>query len=440
MLNLVTLILQMTVVLVTCRWVGELFLRIHQPRVNGEMFAGILLGPSLLGAFAPHISAVLFPPSSLDFLNAFGQLGVVIFMFRTGIEFDPRTLKGRGRVAITTSLASILAPFLLAYPLAVYLYPRVSSHEVSFLNFTLFLGAATSITAFPMTARILSERNMLASRMGVVTVACALSAGVVTWCLLSYIVMLIKGSHSAWTMWWTLGGFAILGFIIFGGLKPLLRRIENEYRERGSLSDQAMAKIVILVLAAAACTGYLGLHPLFGAFLVGMAVPKEHRFIQYVIDRIDVLTLSLLLPLFFAYLGLRTNILSLPSASAWLYCALIILAAVLGKLVVPMLSAWASGMPLRESAGLGALLNNRGLISMVVFSIGLDLKVISVAVFSMLVIMALFNTVLTTWSLDLFCPAALWAKGARLQPEIVALPPRQRVGAQGRNSSDYSLF
>jgi K+:H+ antiporter len=436
MLNVASLILQMTVVLVACRLVGDLFLKIGQPRVNGEVFAGILLGPSLLGAVAPHLSSLLFPTSSLVFLNAFGELGIVVFMFRAGLEFDPKTLRGRGRVAVTSSVASIVAPFLLAYPLAIYLYPRVSSPDVNFFDFALFLGAATSMTAFPMTTRVLSERNLLATRMGAITVACAVSASVIAWCLLSYVVMLIKGSHGGWAALWTFGGLFALAVLMIGVLKPLLQRLETAYRERGALNDRTMAMLMIVVLAAGACTGYLGLHPLFGAFLVGVTVPKENRLVQYIIERLDVLTLSLLLPLFFAYLGLRTNIQSLANATAWCYCGIIIVVAILGKLVAPMLTAWASGLPLRESAGMGALLNNRGLISMVVFSIGLDLKVISVAVFTMLVIMALFNTVITTWCLDLFCPKRFLEIGSPLEPEFIGLPTGRYLGAEAPPSGD----
>jgi len=206
MLNLVTLVLQVSVVLVACRLMGDVFLKIRQPRVNGEMFAGILLGPSLLGLVAPRASAVLFPPSTLEFLNALGQLGVVFFMFMAGLEIDPAQLKGQGRAASSSSLVSIIAPFLLAYPLALYLYPRVSSPSVNFSHFTLFVGAATSITAFPMLARILSERNILASRLGVVSITCAATAGVATWCVLSYIVMIIKNPHAGAAIGWTAGG------------------------------------------------------------------------------------------------------------------------------------------------------------------------------------------------------------------------------------------
>jgi Kef-type K+ transport system membrane component KefB len=430
MLNLGLLVLQMTVVLIACRLVGGLFLKIRQPRVNGEMFAGILLGPSLLGMITPRGSAYLFPSSSLEFLNALGQIGVVVFIFLAGLELDPAELKSQARAAASTSLVSILAPFLLAYPLSLYLYPRVASGDVSFLNFTLFMGAATSITAFPMLARILAERNILTSRLGTVAVTCAATAGVATWCMLSYVVLLIKGVQGRSGIWWTVAGIAAFFLLMVYALKPLLRRFGDLYNTQGSLSDRSMALMTIIVLGAGVCTGYLGLHPLFGAFLVGVLMPKHHAFTRYVAGRLETVTVSVLLPLYFAFSGLRTNIGMMRGLRLWEICAVIILFAIIGKILAPMLSAWASGMSLRESAGLGALLNTRGLIALVVFNIGLDLKVISVALFSMLVVMALVNTLLTTWLLDLFCPKKFFETITASRGVQLAAPPVAKLGAR----------
>ena len=206
MLNLFTLVLQIAVVLVVCRVAGTLFQKIHQPRVVGEMFAGIMLGPSLLGWVAPHFSAYLFPASSLGFLNALSQVGVIIFMFLVGLGINPRELKSQGHAAVLTSHVSITAPFVLASCLALYLYPRLSNDSVAFTSFALFMGAAMSITAFPVLARILNERNMLGSRLGTVAIACAAVDDVTGWCILAYIVVLIRSSHSGTPIWVTLGG------------------------------------------------------------------------------------------------------------------------------------------------------------------------------------------------------------------------------------------
>ncbi len=427
-LNLVTLVLQMVVVLALCRLVGSLFLKIGQPRVNGEMFAGILLGPSLLGWVAPHVSSYVFPAASLEFLNALGQVGVVLFMFLAGLGIDPAELKSQARAAAVTTVVSILGPFLLAFPLAMYLYPRVSSSDVTFTNFALFLGAATSITAFPMLARMLIERKILSTRLGTVAMACAGASGVATWLILAYIVVLLRASHNTKALWISFGGLAAFSLVMFLVIQPALRSFEKLFSGHAGLSDGRLAGLLLLVLAASVCTGYLGIHPLFGAFMVGMVMPKDQRLNRYILDRLETLTVSLLLPLYFAFSGLRTNVGLVKGSEMWMYCGVIILAAILGKAVFSMLAAWATGLSLREAAGLGALLNTRGLIALVVLNIGLDLKVISQAMFAMLVVMALVNTVLTIPLLNLFCP----------KPSDAESKDREGLGAALKLSSSDS--
>jgi Kef-type K+ transport system membrane component KefB len=209
--NLFILTLQLAVVLAVCRVVGWLFQRIGQPKVVGEMFAGIILGPSLFGWMAPHLSAYLFPPSSLGFLNALSQVGVVVFMFLVGLGINPRELKKEGHAAVLTSHVSITAPFVLAAFLALFLYPRLSDDSVAFTSFALFMGAAMSITAFPVLARILAERDMLSSRLGTVAIACAAVDDVTGWCILAYIVVLIRSAHSSTSIWLTIAGIMVFG-------------------------------------------------------------------------------------------------------------------------------------------------------------------------------------------------------------------------------------
>jgi Kef-type K+ transport system membrane component KefB len=407
-MNLVLLVLQITVVLIVCRLVGDLFLKIGQPRVNGEMFAGILLGPSLLGWVWPQGSHYLFPPSSIEFLNALGQLGVILFMFLAGLGINPGKLASQARATIAASIASILAPFLLAFALSSYLYPRLAPAGVGFTNFALLMGAGMTITAFPMLAKLLLERNILGTQLGTVAVACSCLAGVATWCILAYIVVLIKASQNKSMLYLTFAGIVFLFVGTFTLVKPLLQRFERQYRQEGVLGEKAMAIIMILTVAVAVCAGYLGLHPLFGAFLVGAAMPKGSRFVSYVTGRLEVITLSVLLPLYLAFSGLRTNVLTLRGAQMWLICGLIIVVGILGKVVASMLAAWASGMPWRESAGLGSLLNMRGLICLIVLNIGLDLKIFNTVIFSMMVVMALVNTLLTLPMFDWFCPREMF--------------------------------
>jgi Kef-type K+ transport system membrane component KefB len=394
--NLFTLTLQLAVVLAACRLVGELFRRIHQPKVVGEMFAGIMLGPSLLGWIAPHTSAYLFPASSLGFLNALAQVGVVVFMFLVGLNINPGELKKESHAAVLTSHVSITAPFVLAAFLALYLYPRLSDDSVAFTSFALFMGSAMSITAFPVLARILAERDLLGSRLGTVAIACAAVDDVTGWCILAYIVVLIRSAHSATSIWITVAGILVFGLAMIHGVRRLLRGFERVYQKKRALSENLLALMMLLVLASSLLTEYLGIHLLFGAFLMGAIMPKEHHFVRYVLDRFETITVTLLLPLFFAFTGLRTNIGLVKGPEMWMYCALIIFVATAGKLGGSTLASWLSGMPLREAAGLGTLMNTRGLMELVILNIGLDIGVISPALFSMMVLMALFTTFMTT--------------------------------------------
>src|SRR5215471_12098410 len=412
MLNLFTLVLQIAVVLAACRALGSLFLKVGQPRVVGEMFAGIMLGPSLLGAFAPQWSAFLFPPSSLGFLNALSQVGVVVFMFLVGLGINPRELKKQGHAAVLTSHVSITAPFVLASFLALYLYPRLSDDSVSFTNFALFMGAAMSITAFPVLARILTERNMLSTRLGTVAIACAAVDDVTGWCILAYIVVLIRAESHAGSIWFTLGGIVLFALVMIYGVRFLLGYFEKIYRDRGGLTENMMAVMLLLVLASALFTEYLGIHLLFGAFLMGAIMPKDPKFVRYVLDRFEVITVTMLLPLFFAFTGLRTNIGLVKGVEGWMYCLLIIAVATLGKLGGSAVASRLSGMPTREALGLGILMNTRGLMELVILNIGLDIRIISPELFSMMVLMALVTTFLTTPLLEVVCPPRLWEEEA----------------------------
>jgi Kef-type K+ transport system membrane component KefB len=416
--NLFTLVLQITVILAVCRLTGSLFRKIHQPRVVGEMFAGILLGPSLLGWIAPQFSAYLFPPSSLGFLNALSQVGVVIFMFLVGLGINPKELKHQSHAAVLVSHVSITAPFVLASLLALYLYPRLSDDSVTFTNFALFMGAAMSITAFPVLARILNERDMMQTRLGTVAIACAAVDDVTGWCILAYIVVLIRAAHGSTSIWMTLGGILLFAAVMIYGVRFLLRGLERTFQKYGEISENRMAFLLLLALASALCTERLGIHLLFGSFLMGAIMPKEPKFVRYILDRFETITITLLLPLFFAFTGLRTNVGLLKGPTMWFYCGLIILVATGGKLGGSTVAGWLSGMPLREAAGLGTLMNTRGLMELVILNIGLDIKVISPALFSMMVIMALFTTFMTTPVLELICPD----QALRTAPQKVSLP------------------
>jgi Kef-type K+ transport system membrane component KefB len=404
MLNLLALMLQMAVILIVCRLVGDLFLKIGQPRVNGEMFAGILLGPSLLGWVAPKVSHYLFAPASFDFLNALGQLGVVLFMFLAGLSIDPAEIKSQAKATTSITIASIGAPMLLAFALAAYLYPRVATPGVNFTNFALLLGAAMTITAFPMLAKLLLERNLLSSPMGTVAVGSSCVAGVFTWCVLAYIVASIKNPGSRLGLYLTFAGILLFTVAMFAVVQPRFNRFGEIYRQTGTLGEKPMAVMMVIVVIASVISGYLGLHPLFGAFLVGAVMPKSKGFGDFVSGKLAVITTAVLLPLYLAFSGLRTNLLTLRGVQMWLITGLIIAVALVGKVVASALAARASGMSLRQGFALGSLLNMRGLICLIVLNIGLDLKLINSAVFSMMVVMALVNTFLTPPMFNWFYP------------------------------------
>jgi Kef-type K+ transport system membrane component KefB len=407
MVDLFKLILQIVVVLFTSRLVGMAFKIIKQPQVIGEMAAGIMLGPSLLGWLAPAASHMLFPAASLGYLNALSQVGLVLFMFLVGVSLNPKELHEHGHAAVLTSHVSIITPFCLGSLAALYMYPRLSDDSVSFMGFALFMGAAMSITAFPVLARILTERNLLRTRMGTLSIACAAVDDVTGWCILAYIILLIRTNHGGRPIWVTLGGLLVYLLVMVFGVKHLLTHFETSFQKHGKLTENVTAGMVLLALVSALITESLGIHLLFGAFLMGALMPKGNAFTSHVLHKFESVTVVVLLPLFFAYSGLRTRIGVANSGSWWIYAGLVIVVAVAGKLGGSMFAARFAGMPWRDAASLGILMNTRGLMELVILNIGLDIGVISPAVFSMMVLMALVTTFMTT-------PLLEWAYPARL--------------------------
>jgi Kef-type K+ transport system membrane component KefB len=402
---LLTLILQIAVVLAAARAVGWLFRRIRQPQVVGEMVAGIMLGPSLLGWLAPGASALLFPAASMGYLNTLSQVGLLVFMFLVGLEFDPRLLRGRGHTALVTSHVSIVAPFFLGAALALYLYPRLSDDSVSFTGFALFMGAAMSVTAFPVLARILTERNLLGTRVGAIAIACAAVDDVTAWTILALVVAIVRSSAVETPLWLTLTGTAIYMAAMLVVVRRALRMLESFYHSRGRLTQDMVAITLLLLLASAWITEWLGIHALFGAFALGAVMPKEPGLVHGLREKLEDLTVVFLLPLFFAFTGLRTSIGLVGDAEMWTHTALIMLVAVTGKFGGSALAARATGLDWREAGAVGILMNTRGLMELVILNIGLELGVISPAVFTMMVMMALVTTFMTTPLLELIYPA-----------------------------------
>jgi Kef-type K+ transport system membrane component KefB len=399
--DLPLLLIQIIVILVAARAIGALVRRLGQPQVVGEMLAGIALGPSVLGAQAPRFAALLFPPDSLGFLNTLSQIGLLVFMFLIGLELDPKVVRARGRSALVISHASIVAPFLLGATLAIALYPTLAGGQVTFTGFALFMGAAMSVTAFPVLARILSERRLLRTPIGAVAIACAAIDDVTAWCILAAVVVIVRatGGHGASAgvpLWVTIGGsVAFVAFMVTVGRRAL-RTLENRYAARGRVTQDMIAVMIVAALASAWITERLGVHALFGAFLVGAVAPKHEGFVHALAERFEDLMVVLLLPLFFAFTGLRTEISLIDGASGWLVCALVISVAVVGKIGGSVIAARATAMPWRDAAVIGVLLNTRGLMELVILNVGLDIGVISRELFAMMVLMALATTFLTT--------------------------------------------
>ncbi len=412
--DLLLLLVQIGVILVAARVVGLLFRFIRQPQVVGEMVAGILLGPSLLGWVAPELSAQLFPAASLGFLNSISQVGLLIFMFLVGVELDPRLLRGKSHTALVTSHASIVAPFFLGALVSLFLYPRLSHDGVTFTGFALFMGAAMSVTAFPVLARILRERNLLKTRVGTVAIACAAVDDVTAWCILAGVVAVVRSGSGATSLWLTLGGSAAFVAVMVIGVRPVLARAEGAFHRSGRLTQDLLGIILLLGLASAWVTEYVGIHALFGAFLAGAIMPKGERFVHALTEKLEDLTVVLLLPLFFAFTGLRTAFGLVSGGEMWGYAALIILVAVAGKWGGSTLAARFTGMTWREAGAVGVLMNTRGLMELVILNIGLDIGVISPALFAMMVLMALVTTFMTSPLLEWIYPARLIRQNGEL--------------------------
>jgi Kef-type K+ transport system membrane component KefB/nucleotide-binding universal stress UspA family protein len=398
------LLLATVVIIVLARVVGALFRRIGQPQVMGEIVAGILLGPSLLGEIAPSWQHHLFSADVLPFIDVLSQIGLVFFMFLIGLELDVRLIKGRGHAAAAVSHASIVVPFLSGIGLALAIFTRLGSAEGDFAPFALFLGASMSITAFPVLARILTERRLNKTRIGAVTITCAAIDDVTAWCLLA-VVVAVAAADGLGGAFQTIGLAALFIAMMLLLVRPLVARLATYQEEAGGLSATMLAVVFAGLLLSSLATDRIGIHAIFGAFLFGAIMPQQSEFIAELTAKLEDFAVVFLLPLFFAYSGLRTEIGQLGTdTTLWLYCAAIVAVAVVGKWGGSTVAARMVGLSWRESLGLGILMNCRGLTELVILNIGLDLGVIPPALFAMLVIMALVTTFMTTPILGMIYP------------------------------------
>ena len=387
------LLTQIIVILVMAGLFRRLFRRIHQPPVMGEMVAGIVLGPSVLGLIYPPALTFLFPASSLETLRQLSQIGVVLFMFIVGTELNIRYVREKGSAAVMISHASIIVPFLLGAALSLFLYRDLAAPGTSFNAFALFIGVAMSITAFPVLARILEDRKLSHTSLGSIALTCAAVDDVTAWCILALVIALVKSTGLASSAL-TIGLTVVFALAMFFVVRPQLARVI-----RDPDSDVHRRRLIPLVLAfllaCALLTETIGIHALFGAFVAGVVMPPSTGFRIFLKDKLEAFGSHALLPLFFAFTGLRMQVNLLNDWQGWLLCAAIIVVAIAGKLGGSMLMSRWTGMRWSRSFSIGVLMNTRGLVELVVLNIGYDLGILPGRIFTMMVLMALVTTFMT---------------------------------------------
>ena len=391
---LAILILQILSIILIARLFGWLMNKIGQPTVIGEIIAGIFLGPSLLGLVFPQLSNFLFPPESLVHLQFLSQIGLILFMFIIGMELDVGILKKSAHDAVVVSHASIIIPYFLGVLLAYFLYENFAPDTISFTAFALFIGIAMSITAFPVLARILQERDLTKDHLGTLAITCAAVDDVTAWSLLAVVIAIVKAGDITGALLTIFFSIVYITFMLFL-IKPLLNRIAQTHFTRETVNKPILAILFGILLISSYLTEVIGIHALFGAFMAGVIIPANQSFRRVLAEKIEDFSLVFLLPLFFVYTGLRTQIGLLNNPNLWIVCLIIIAVAIVGKFWGSALAARFVGQSWRDSLVLGALMNTRGLMELVVLNIGYDLGVLTPEVFTMLVLMALITTFMT---------------------------------------------
>jgi Kef-type K+ transport system membrane component KefB len=397
---LAILLLQIITIIIVARFFGWIFRKIGQPTVIGEIIAGIFLGPSVVGYYLPEYSALLFPAESLGNLQFLSQIGLILFMFVVGMELDLKVLKNKANDAVVISHASIVFPFALGIGLSYYIYHKFAPAGVEFLSFSLFMGIAMSITAFPVLARIVQERGIHKTRLGTIVITCAAADDITAWCLLAAVIAIVKAGTFMSSLY-VIGGATLYVLMMLFIVKPFLKKVGDLYANRSNLSKPVVAIFLLTLIVSAYMTEIIGIHALFGAFMTGAIMPDNTKFRTIFIEKVEDVALILLLPLFFVFTGLRTQIGLIGDPELLRITGYIILVAVAGKFVGSALAAKFVGQNWRDSLTIGALMNTRGLMELVVLNIGFDLGVLSPEVFTMMVIMALVTTFMTGPAIDL---------------------------------------
>ncbi|QIY90618.1 cation:proton antiporter [Chryseobacterium gallinarum] len=396
---LALLLAQIVTIILTARLFGWICMKIRQPTVIGEMIAGIVLGPSLVGMYFPEFSTFLFPKESLGNLQFLSQIGLILFMYIVGMELDLSVLRKKAHDAVVISHASIIIPFALGIGLSYFIYQKFAPDGIQFTSFALFIAISMSITAFPVLARIVQERNLQKTKLGTIVITCAAADDITAWCILAAVIAIVKAGSFTSSIYVILMAIAYV-FLMIKIVRPFLKRIGDLQAGKNSISKPMVAIFFLTLILSSYATEVIGIHALFGAFMAGAIMPENAKFRTLFIDKVEDVALVLLLPLFFVFTGLRTQIGLLNDGQLWMTAGFIILTAVLGKFAGSALTARFVGINWKESLTIGALMNTRGLMELIVLNIGYDLGVLGPEIFAMLVIMALFTTFMTGPALD----------------------------------------
>ena len=413
---LAILLAQIVTIILVARFFGWVCRKIGQPTVIGEMIAGIVLGPSLIGMHFPEFSALLFPKESLGNLQFLSQIGLILFMFVIGMELDLKALKNKAHDAVVISHASIIIPFALGLGLAYFMYHAFAPQGVEFISFGLFLGIAMSITAFPVLAGIVRERGIHKTKLGAIVITCAAADDITAWCILAAVIAIVKAGSFTSSLYVIVLALVYV-MLMLKVVRPFLKRVGDLNATKESLNKPVVAIFFLTLLLSSYVSELIGIHALFGAFLAGAIMPENNKFRSIFIEKVEDVSVVVLLPLFFVFTGLRTQIGLIDDPHLWKITGLIILVAVAGKFFGSALAAKFVGHNWKDSLSIGTLMNTRGLMELVVLNIGYDLGVLSTEIFTMMVIMALVTTFMTGPALDLI-NYAFKAKPTTIPEEI----------------------
>jgi Kef-type K+ transport system membrane component KefB len=388
------LLLQMIAILLIARIFGWIFIKMKQPSVIGEIVAGIVLGPSILARFFPEVSAFLFSPETLGNITILSQIGLILFMFVIGMELDISEVRKKVKETVLISHASIIVPFFCGMLTAYWTYSKYASETIPFVSYALFIGVVMSITAFPVLARILQEKGMTKSHLGTLSLASAANGDVTAWCLLAAIIAIAQSGTFAGAVYTILFAALFLLFMFFI-MRPFLNIIGNIYRNKEVITKTIVAFILLILIISAYVTEILGVHALFGAFMAGVVMPANPKFRKIMTEKVEDISLSIFLPLFFVSTGLKTQIGLISTAEEWITCMIFIVFAVLGKVLGTALAARVTGESWKNNWLLGALMNTRGLMELIILTIGYEMGILPPVIFVMLVLMTLVTTIMT---------------------------------------------